>query len=210
MKQPKSELLIKNHHVVNNLSGSYKIFYNPILRSIIIILAVIMLFSCKNDLATIQSLSTADSLPLEIAYDIELTYSDSGKIQAFLSSPLMTRDDDENEIIEFPEGFRVLFYDSDSIPQSEITALYGIIFEGEERMEARNNVVVRNIEKNEKLETEHLIWDRKAGTIFTDEFIKISKTDQVIFGDGLKSDQNFESYEILNPTGELNIYPDDI
>lgn len=169
-----------------------------------------MLFSCKNDLATIQSLTIVDSLPMEMTYDIEMTYSDSAKIQAILSSPVMTRVDDENEIIEFPEGFKVLFYDSDTIPKSEITALHGIIFENEKRMEAKNNVIVKNIQKNEKLETEHLIWDRKTGMIYTDVFITITKTDQIIFGDGLKSDQNFESYEILNPTGELSIYPDDI
>lgn len=168
-----------------------------------------MLFSCKNDLATIHSLSLNDSLPMEIGYDIELAYSDSGRIQAFLEAPVMTRIDDENQVIEFPDGFKVTFYDSINQPKSEITALYGIIYEKEKKMEAKTNVVVKNIQKNEKLETEHLIWDRKDGTIYSDVFIKITKADQVIFGDGLKSDQSFGSYEILNPTGELSIYPDD-
>lgn len=169
-----------------------------------------MLFSCKNDLSIINSLSTTDSLPIEIAYDIELTYSDSGRIQAYLEGPIMKKIDDENQVVEFPDGFKVIFYDYDTLPKSEITARYGIIYEKEKRMEARNNVIVKNIQKNEKLETEHLIWDRNTKTIYSDVFIKITKTDQVIFGDGLKSDQSFESYEILNPTGELSIYPDDI
>lgn len=168
-----------------------------------------MLFACKNDLATIHSLTIIDSLPIEIAYDIELTYSDSGRIQAYLEGPVMTRMDDENQVMEFPDGFKVIFYENDTVPKSEITAKYGIIYEKEKRMEAKNNVVVKNIQKNEMLETEHLIWDRSKGTIYSDVFIKITKSDQVIFGDGLKSDQNFDSYEILNPTGELNIYPDD-
>lgn len=174
-----------------------------------VILGMVVLNACKNDLATIHSLTIADSLPVEIAYDIELIYSDSAKLQAYLESPLMTRQESEESVIEFPEGFKVVFYDSIRQPKSEITALYGILFEKEKRMEARNNVIVKNIEKNEMLETEHLVWERKTGIIYSDVFIKITKPDQVIFGDGLKSDQNFESYEIENPTGELSIYPDD-
>ena len=168
-----------------------------------------MLFSCKNDLETIQSLSITDSLPIEMAYDIEITYSDSGKIQAYLESPLMTRNETENPVIEFPDGFKVIFYDSAKKPRSEITAKYGIMFEKEKKMEAKNNVVVLNIAKNEMLETEHLIWDRKSRIIYSEVFIRITKPNQVLFGDGLTSDQNFEFYEIQNPTGELSIYPDD-
>lgn len=170
---------------------------------------MMVLFSCKNDLETIQSLAMSDSLPVEMAYDIELIYSDSGKITAFLESPLMTRQGTEEPIVEFPDGFKVIFYDSIASPKSEITAKYGIMYEKEKKMEARNNVVVKNITKNEMLETEHLIWERKTGIIYSDVFIKITKPDQVIFGDGLRSDQNFEFYEIKNPTGELSIYPDE-
>ncbi len=170
---------------------------------------MIMLFSCRNDLTTINSLSLNDSLPMEMAYDIELIYSDSGKIQAYLESPLMTRNEEDDSFVEFPEGFKVIFYDSIQSAKSEITALYGIMFEKDKRMEARYEVVVKNIAKSEKLETEHLIWDRKKKMIYTDVAITITKPDQVLFGDGLISDQNFDSYEISNPTGEISVYPDE-
>ena len=172
-------------------------------------LVVVMLSSCKNDLQQIHSLTMTDSMPEEIAYDIELTYSDSGRVKAFLEGPYMTRSGVEEPVIEFPDGFRVIFYDSAALPKSEITAKYGIMFEKDKKMEARNNVVVKNIAKNEMLETEHLIWERKTGVIYSDVFIKITKPDQVLFGDGLRSDENFDSYEIKNPTGELSIYPDE-
>ena len=148
-------------------------------------------------------------MPLEITYDIELTYSDSGVRQAYLEGPVMTRNDPDNPVIEFPDGFKVIFFDSVKNPKSEITARYGIMYESEKKMEAKNNVIVKNIAKGEMLETEHLIWDRKNGIIYSEVFIKITKPEQVLFGDGLKSDQNFEFYEIQNPSGELSIYPDD-
>ncbi len=172
-------------------------------------LVMTLLFSCKNDLNTIHSLTMTDSMPEEIAFDIEMIYSDSGRVKAFLESPFMTRQGTDEPVIEFPDGFRVIFYDSASVPKSEITARYGIMYDNEKKMEAKNNVVVRNIEKDEMLETEHLIWERKTGIIYSDVFIKITKPNQVLFGEGLRSDESFDSYEIHKPTGDLTIYPDE-
>jgi LPS export ABC transporter protein LptC len=185
----------------------YRIFRK--IRSIIAVLSVIMLFACENDIQTIYSLSQIDSLPLELVVDLEVIYSDSGFIQAKLQSPLMKKYDDEDPYYEFPEGFKVIFYDSLQNEKSEITANYGINWEKKKKIEAKNNVVVFNRIKNEKLETEHLIWDQKKGIIFSDVFITITKPDAVIYGDGLTSDQNFDHYNIKNPTGELSINPDE-
>ncbi|GAB4328033.1 MAG: hypothetical protein Kow00127_20670 [Bacteroidales bacterium] len=165
--------------------------------------------ACKNDLKTIQSLSFVDSLPNEYARNIEVTYSDSGIIQARLKAPYMVRIEGDDPAIEFPEGFTSVFFDSVQKPQTIITAQYGISFEKRQVMEARNNVIVRNILKEEQLNTEHLIWDRKKGIIYSNVFVKITRPDEVIYGDGLVSDQEFSFYEIKNPTGEFMVNPDD-
>ncbi|MEZ5084496.1 MAG: LPS export ABC transporter periplasmic protein LptC [Bacteroidales bacterium] len=176
---------------------------------ILVIIASAVLCSCENDIETINSLNYQDSLPAEFAKDIEVFYSDSGKIQAYLESPFMTNVQGEEPYMEFPQGFKVIFYDSIMQKKSVITAKYGISYEKTEIMEAKNNVVVMNLDKQEKLETEHLIWDQKKGIIYSDVFIKITSPDEVIFGDGLTSDQDFSRYEIKNPSGEFKIYPDD-
>ena len=168
-----------------------------------------MLFACENDIRTIYSLSKIDSLPLETVVDLEVIYSDSGFIQAKLQSPLMKKYEDDDAFYEFPEGFKVILYDSLQNEKSEITANYGINWEKKKIIEAKNNVIVLNKAKNEKLETEHLIWDQKKGIIFSDVFITITKPDAVIYGDGLTSDQNFSHYNIKNPTGELSINTDE-
>lgn len=169
-----------------------------------------VLFSCENDIQTINFLSFTDSLPSEYAKNIEVYYSDSGKIEAYLEGPLMINvNDDKDPYLEFPEGFKVIFFDSAMQEKSVITARYGISYEEKQIMEAKNNVVVRSLDKDEKLETEHLVWDRRKGLIYSEVFVKITKPDEVLFGDGLTSDQNFSFYEIKNPTGEFQIYPDD-
>ncbi|MCB0806333.1 MAG: LPS export ABC transporter periplasmic protein LptC [Bacteroidales bacterium] len=174
-----------------------------------LMVVLLLCMSCENDIKTINLLSQVDSLPEEFARDIEVIYSDSGKMQAHLSGPLMIRHEANETTLEFPEGFQVIFYDSVMQPKSEITANYGIIYENKDIMKARNNVIVKNVEKQEQLNTEELIWDRKKGIIYSEVFIKITKPDEVLYGDGLQSDENFDSYVIKNPTGEFNVYPDE-
>jgi LPS export ABC transporter protein LptC len=166
------------------------------------------LFACENDLQTINSLSASDTLPQDYYRNIEVVYSDSGKIKVFMESPLMKRVENEDEYFEFPNGFKVIFYDSIMNPKSTITAKYGISYEKKKIMEAKNNVVVINAQKNEQLDTEHLIWDRKRSIIYSEVFVKITRSDEVLYGTGLTSDQNFEKYNIKNPTGEFQIDPD--
>jgi LPS export ABC transporter protein LptC len=168
-----------------------------------------MLFACENDIKEIASLSQVDSINYELARDIEVYYSDSGKVIAYLESPLMRNYEQPKAYMEFPEGFKVIFYDAGLNPKSEITAKYGIRFEKTRIMEAKNNVVVKNLEKNEQLNTEHLIWDENKRIIYSEVFVKITREDEVLYGDGLQSDQDFENYTINNPTGEFKINPDE-
>ncbi len=179
------------------------------LKSIIAIFSALMLFACENDIQTIYSLSQIDSLPLELVNDLEVIYSDSGYIQAKLEGPIMKKYHEEDGYYEFPEGFKIIFYDSLQNVKSQITANYGINWEKDKKMEAKSNVIVFNKIKNEKLETEHLVWDQKKKKIFSDVFIKITKPDAVIYGDGLTSDQNFSHYVIVNPTGEFKVKTDE-
>jgi LPS export ABC transporter protein LptC len=168
-----------------------------------------MLFACENDIKVITSLSQVDSLPYEQARDIEVYYSDSGRLKAYLESPLMKSFEQAKAYLEFPEGFKVIFYDSDLNPKSEITAKYGIRYEKTKIMEAKNNVIVKNLETNEQLNTEHLIWDESKRIIYSEVFVKITRAEEVLYGDGLNSDQDFENYTIKNPTGEFKINPDE-
>jgi len=182
---------------------------NFVIQSIGMILFMLVLFSCKNDIKIINSLPGVDSLPLEIAYDVEISFSDSGKLQAVLSAPVMERiseeEKDGGEYLEFPEGFKAVFYDSLANPETQITARYGVNYEKKDFMEARHNVIIKNFAKQEQLNTEHLIWDRKKKEIYSDVFITLTKPDEVLYGDGFTSDETFEAYEIINPTGEFSI-----
>jgi len=184
-------------------------FHPEKIKPIFFFLSLMILFACENDINTITSLSTVDSLPAEMARNIQVIYSDSGRIQAMLESPLMKRFEQKDPYYEFPEGFRIIFYDSVKNPETEITAKYGIRNDKTKIMEAQNNVVVKSLIKNEQLDTEKLIWDEVKKQIYSDVFVKITRPDRVIYGDGLTSDQDFNNYTIKNLKGEFQVNPDE-
>jgi LPS export ABC transporter protein LptC len=173
--------------------------------SIVVFLLMTMLFACKNEMQEIKSLDFSDTLPDLSARDIEMIFSESALVQVKLVSPRLISIESQDPYREFPEGFVVYFYDSLMNVKSFIKADYGIDREKQKLMEARYNVVVENLETNERLNTEELFWDQSTEKIYTNKFVRITRGDEVITGDGMVSDQSFESIEIINPKGLIEI-----
>jgi LPS export ABC transporter protein LptC len=169
-------------------------------------MAAMLLFSCKNDLETIRSLEVLDTIPDMTAREVEILYSERGYVQVRLTAPLLIKKAVENEpVIEFPEGFLVHFYDTAFRVKSIMSGDYGISYEKQNLMEARHNVMVENLETQEKLNTEQLFWDRNKETIYTNKFVRITRGEEVITADGLTSDQSFETMEFDNPRGLIEV-----
>lgn len=167
-----------------------------------------MLFSCENSISKIQEITQTDSLPIVSANQIVYERTDSGYLQVVLRSPVMNRFDGENAYSEFPEGFEVTFYDTTGKAVSFIRANYGINYEKKKLMKARNDVVVKNFENQEQLNTENLDWDQKKKKIFANTFIKITTPDKVIYGDSLHAHESFRSRDIFNMRGVFEVEDD--
>ncbi len=148
--------------------------------------------------------------PVMSANNIEVLFSDSGRIQAKLTSPLMNRYAGENPYLEFPKGFKVYMYDSVQQVSSTITGNRGMRKEYSRVMEAWGNVVVRNEKKNEQLNTEHLVWDENKHKIWSDVKVKITRPDQILFGTSMEADETFTRYSIREPAGEMDVKKDSI
>lgn len=174
-------------------------YYSPFLVFIILALS-----ACENDLDKVKLVTQDENFPLETARDIEIIYSDSGRVQAKLNGPLMEHYVGERPYIEMNEGIHIEFYNGDGSISSELTAKYAISYENEKIMEARNDVVVIN-EVGDKLNTELLIWEESKEKIYTPEFVRITTEDEIIFGDGLEANQDFSKYKITNIKGTIKI-----
>lgn len=164
------------------------------------------LFSCSNDLETIKEISIQNQsvFPVETIKDCEIIYSDSSKVRVLLSAAIMNRFNHEKKYVEIEDGLKVQFFDESGKKESELLSDYAIIDEDNDVMQAQKNVVVRNV-NGDVLESETLNWSQEKQEIFTDDFIKITTANEVIYGQGLVSNQNFTKYTIKKIKGTISI-----
>ncbi|OQX80228.1 MAG: LPS export ABC transporter periplasmic protein LptC [Bacteroidetes bacterium 4484_276] len=189
-----------------NLIGLFiKNITGTLIKSIVAIFFAIVLFACENDMQTINSLSNNESIPDETATDIEVIYSDSGRIMIKLISAKLNRYETDEPYIEFPEGLRLLFFDSVQNVKSELTANYGIRWEKKKIMEVKDDVVITDFEKDEILNTEHIIWDQAKRKIYSEVFVKRTNKDGVMYGEGFTADENLKNYKLLRPKGVFTV-----
>lgn len=165
---------------------------------------LLCLSSCQTDLQTINQITNIETLPSETAKDAEILYSDSGIVKMKLTGKVLNHYTGENAYIELPSGMHIYFYDDSLNVTTELKSDYGKRYEKDGKMEAKRNVEVINV-KGEKLNTEHLIWDEAKELIYTEAFVKITTDDEVIYGDGLESNQDFTKYKIKNIKGTINL-----
>lgn len=182
--------------------NSEKIYYA------LVVLFLMLMFSstaCINidDRRKANNLQT-DTIYPERATDVVLTVTDSGHKIAEIQTPLMERYSGKNPYIEMTKGLKGLFFNKAGVKENQLDADYGISKQNEKIIEVRRNVILENI-KGEKLNSEKLIWNQATQKIYTDEFVKITTPDEVIYGDGFESNQNFTEYKIFKIKGILSL-----
>jgi LPS export ABC transporter protein LptC len=167
--------------------------------------AAILLFACENNIEKIKTFGSPENLPTVEATNYETMFTDSGEVVSFLKTPKLLRFEGEGKpYVEFPEGVELVKYDEHQNIISSITADYAKQFEKEEKWEAKNNVVATNAQ-GDTLKTEHLIWEEKEERIYTEEFVRIIRDNQIITGIGFQSDQSLQNWRIKNPKGTIYI-----
>ena len=81
--------------------------------------------------------------------------------------------------------------------------------DGRESWQAFGNVVVRNLIKQEVMETDTLYWDQKNEKIFTDCYVRMYSPDGFMQGYGMESDQRARNSIILKPFNSYGIIVQD-
>ncbi len=183
-------------------------FYRILLQSVAVILFTATLCCCSNSIEEVDRLSQPDTMPVMYAKEVSISESESGRIKYTLTAPLLRRFDEGGKTVtRFPEGFKVVLFDSldPGKVRTEITAEYGINNEGSRIMEASRNVVVINYLKDEKLNTEHLLWDQNLKRVSSNVMVTITTKDKILYGEGMESDETFYNWVIKKPRGEMYI-----
>ncbi|GAA4423431.1 hypothetical protein GCM10023188_02220 [Pontibacter saemangeumensis] len=159
-------------------------------------------FGCKEDLKDPDKEQKYTGPTME-NHDVVTLYSDSAKLLVKLQAPLQQEFESGDGV--FPEGLFVEFYEQEGQVTSTLKANYGKQDRNKNLFQAKGNVVVQNLVKKEKLETEELFWDKRKARIYTDKFVRITTPEQIIMGNGLQAKQDFSSYRIRDVTGIIDL-----
>lgn len=174
-------------------------------NSILAFFIALFFIACKDDFTVISLKEYDGKIPSESAKDIDIIFSDSGRISFHIFAPLLNKYNDGNEsYFDCPEGVTILSYDESGRKQSILTADYAISNDLEQQMEAHRNVVITDLQKDETIETEKIIWDKKNKKIYSDVAVKWIKEDgSIYYGDGFEGDERFRKYTVLKPRADI-------
>lgn len=177
---------------------------------ILVIFGFWFLNSCKNDIETINALTSEPNLPDLSGYNIEIFYTDSGVLKGKIIAPEVNQYVRKEEpYYEFPKGMKAIFYDPSGNAESYIQANYAIYYDKKQLWEARNQVLAENPAEGKKLETEQMFWDQKEKRIYSDKFAKMTNQDGVHFGEnGFEAKENLSRWEMKGYSGKLNVRDD--
>lgn len=145
--------------------------------------------------------------PITEFQNIETFYTEKGLIKMKLKAKVVH--EFLNGDREFPEGLYVEFFDEKGVMESTLEANHAFYFKEEDQWRGRGKVQVKNIAKNEQLNTEELFWKPSQQKIFTDKFVTIRQESDVIYGQGLDAKQDMSDYTIMKPEGEFEVNEDE-
>lgn len=132
--------------------------------------------------------------------------SDSGKFVMRIEAP--HQNDFEIGDTEWPDGVFVEYFDDNGKVTTFFKANYVYYTKKDQLYHAKGNVVVKNYENGDELNTEELFWDEKGEEYYTDKFVTIKTEGEVHTGEGLRADQDFSTYRILKPSGTFTLEDD--
>ncbi len=141
--------------------------------------------------------------PLRVGENVELYYTENNRVKVKMIAALVY--EFENGDREFPKGIYLEFYNEFGKLESTLRANEAYYFKKENQWRGRGKVEVKNLEKNEQLNTEELFWKPAEEKIFTDKFVTIRQQADVIYGQGLEAKQDMSDYIIKKPEGEFAV-----
>lgn len=172
----------------------------------VIIAGMALVSGCENDLKDLKKISAAEvDKPIERYTGVDVIYSDSAKVKAHLTSPLLYIYKVAKPYKEMPKGLAVTFYDANLKPSGTITADYGIQYDTQKIIVLRKNVVATNV-KGETFTSNELIWDQNTKQIHSDQTVHVKMADgSVTEGTSFISDQNLEHWTLNQATGIIHV-----
>jgi LPS export ABC transporter protein LptC len=168
--------------------------------------AAVALFvvSCKSKLAEAERIDPSKA-PSQEVRGMFAANSTNGSLSMRAEAPRMQRFETDTSTLEiFPEGFTVYAYTAEGMLETVITADVARHradkrFKDNESWQAFGNVIVKNVIKQEQMETDTLYWNKEKNEIYTDCYVKMYSPSGFMQGYGMHSDDRARTAIIHRP-----------
>jgi len=172
-------------------------------------LLICMLFvsACENSLNDIQKIaSKEEDKPISRSTGVDVIYSDSAKVKAHMTTPLMIEYNDiAKPYTEMPKGVKIVFFDENLGEKGSITSDYATRRDKENIIEFRKNVVASNTQ-GETFKSEELIYDQTTKKLYSTKPVQITmRNGNVMNGTGFNSNESLYPWHIDQATGTFPV-----
>ena len=170
-----------------------------------IFFSIVLLNSCVNDLETIERVTSKSDAPDDVTENLKILHTDSGYAKFELYATIAETYTQPKAITKLKDGLKINFFNDKGEIVSSLTAIYGEIDSEKGTFYAKDSVELYNYEQKQRLETEELTWNQKDSSIVTDKQVIVYNKKGIMYGDGLRSKQDFSTYEFISPKGTIDI-----
>lgn len=182
-----------------NISCMFK--FSPYIWFVGLVISFLLL-SCDPNQRDVTKIKPYEGPSLK-TFNLKMIYSDSGEVVIRMEAPLRLEYENGDEF--YPKGIQVDFYKRKSKGFTRLTADQARNIKAENIYVATGNVIVKNNETQQQLNTEELNWKPGSQQIYTEERVVITTPTEILKGQGLPARQDFSTYKIKKPTGKFSV-----
>ena len=166
-------------------------------------LALIVLLSCREE-ADPNALVAYEG-PVNSAQNIHIVHSDSAVLRSEITAPKQLEFANGN--LEFPDGIDIQFFNLKGQLETTMRADKGYFLRDQNLYKGSGNVQVKNLAKDQRLQTEELFWNQANRKIYTDKFVTIQERQTLFNGTGMEADDSFSTYRLQKVRDSRTLLP---
>ena len=164
---------------------------------------VMLSFGCESNFKEIQKNNFSDFVPSSDADEINLKYTDSGRITAILiSEKMLDYAVVDFPFTEFPKGIHVTLYDKNA-KKTVVTSNYAVSYKQTGIIDLQGKVKIVS-DDGQILETQQLYYDQNNAWFFTERKFKFTSPKGVSNGQGIDFSKDFKVINSQRLTGEVD------
>jgi LPS export ABC transporter protein LptC len=163
-----------------------------------LVLCSLFFMSCESKKDKIGALYNG---PLEIVNNLELKYSEQGKMKVFVKTPKSLTYQNETRV--FPDSVNISFFDTLGTVVTTLRSDSGRYDRNADVYIVKGNVRVVKSETQEILTTSELRWSPGTRKVFTDKAlaVKNTRTSEITNAIGMDAEQDFSRIKFRKATG---------